>query len=79
MEMDIASVKGAEICIEAVVLPLSLGEDKPLRLASYSSVLKSLRHGEHSDRYLGIPTAEWIDIGAGVPAIAPDTVARRVK
>lgn len=67
MEIEFASVHGAEMSIECIVLPLSLGPDKPMRLLSYSAVLKNLKHGDHSDRYLGVPKADWIDLGAGVP------------
>lgn len=71
MEIEFASVSGAEMSIEAIVLPLSLGADRPLRLVSYSAVLKQLKHGDHSDHYLGLPKAEWLDLGAGVPEVDP--------
>lgn len=76
MEIEFASVNGAEMSIECIVLPLSLGPDVPLRLISYSAVLTTLKHGDHSDRYLGIPKADWIDIGAGVPDLDTWTVAQ---
>lgn len=76
MEIEFASVSGAEMSIECIVLPLSLGPDKPMRLLSYSAVLKQLKHGDHSDHYLGLPAADWIDLGAGVPDVDTWTVQK---
>lgn len=76
MEIEFASVNGAEMSIECIVLPLSLGPDKPMRLLSYSVVLRQLMHGDHSDHYLGLPAAEWIDFGGGVPDFDTWTVAK---
>lgn len=79
MEIEFASVNGAEMSIECIVLPLSLGPDKPMRLLSYSTVLRQLKHGDHSDHYLGLPVAEWIDIGAGVPEVETWVVSKSHK
>lgn len=77
MEIEFASVHGAEMSIECIVLPLSLEPPKPMRLLSYSAVLKNLKHGDHSDRYLGIPKADWIDLGAGVPDLETWVVRKK--
>jgi hypothetical protein len=67
IELEFASITGAEMAIEAIVLPLAVAAGRPGRLVSYSDVLHHLPHGEHSDRYLDLPDSDWIDLGAGVP------------
>ena len=65
--IEFASQSGSEMAVEAVVLPLTLPDERTPRVVSYSTVLQKLAYGDHSERYLGVTEAEWIDVGAGVP------------
>lgn len=74
--VEFAATNGSEMAIESVVLPLAVASDKPPRLVSFSDLLQTMKFGEHSNRYLGLPEVEWVDIGAGLPAGAPVMVER---
>lgn len=62
---------GSPLEIEAVSLPLGVEDGKPGRLVAYCHVQKRPNQGEANGLYSSFPGTTWVDIGAGVPGMAP--------
>lgn len=68
---DYASNTGRHLVVVVINLPLATDSEKITRIVSYADLIQRLGHMEVTQKFLGKPKSEWIDLGAGVPAITP--------
>ena len=68
---EVASTMGRNVKFEAIVLPLAVDEGLAKRVVAYSHMLDHLRSEEGNDHFLHTSLNEWVDLGAGMPALPP--------
>ena len=58
---------GQNVSTEAIILPLTIGADRPLRLVTYSHLFEEPNEKDELGGWEDVLDHEWIDLGAGVP------------
>ncbi len=66
-----ATTAGRETIFEAILLPLEVVTGRAKRMVIYSGLLDTFARDEHGKQFANAGKRCWIDIGSGVPPLAP--------
>lgn len=71
------NIKGRQVSLEILYLPLSVAEGKPARLAGILASAETTLKAASRRGMIAIEDRRWVDIGSGVPGDQPDIFSIR--